>query len=244
MADCIELDRIAPTHRPSRPVSGTQRWRELLFLHWSFEPEVVRPLVPKSFELDLWQGRAWVGLVPFRMEATRPSLVPKRMGIDFLETNLRTYVHRNGEPGVCFFSLEASSWLAVRAARLLWGLPYFHAAMSADRTGQRVTYRSKRRDDDHRPAVDVVYDIGDELGPSIAGSLQHFLLERYWLFVEKNGRPLKGQVHHSPYPANSATIVSLREDLLAAAGLPEGRLETVHYSDGVEVEVFGPFDAT
>src|SRR4051794_21808452 len=107
MVDCVELDREAPRRRPEGPSAGTQRWRELLFLHWSFEPDVVRPLVPASFELDLWQGRAWVGLIPFRMEATRPSWLPKRAGIDFLETNLRTYVHRRGEPGIYFFSLEA-----------------------------------------------------------------------------------------------------------------------------------------
>lgn len=237
----MPIDRISPTKRPEGPNAGTQRWSELLFVHWSFEPEVLRPLVPSSFELDLWEGRAWVGLVPFRMEATRPSFLPERTGLDFLETNLRTYVHRRGEPGVYFFSLEASSWLAVRAARLLWGLPYFHAEMSAERTAARVGYRSGRKDPS-KPGVDVVYEVGAELGPSEVGSLQHFLLERYYLFVDKNGRPRKGQVHHRPYPAKSARIVSLREDLLAAAGLPEGRLETVHYSDGVEVEVFGPFD--
>jgi uncharacterized protein YqjF (DUF2071 family) len=237
---CLPLDRISPTRRPQGPAAGTQRWRELLFVHWSFPPEVVRPLVPESFELDLWQGRAWVGLVPFRMEATRPSWLPKRAALDFLETNLRTYVHRKGEPGVFFSSLEASSWLAVRAARLTWTLPYFHATMTAERTGDRVDYRSHRREGDTHPELDVSYEIGEPLAASVPDTLQHFLLERYFLFVERRGEVLKGQVHHSPYAAHSARILSLREELLGAAGLPEGRLETVHYSPGVEVEVFGP----
>ena len=160
--------------------------------------------MPTSFELNLWQGRAWVGLVPFRMEATRPSWLPRRAALDFLETNLRTYVHRNGEPGVFFFSLEASSWLAVRAARLMWGLPYQHAEMHAERDEDRVVYHSGRIDDERAPRLDVTYDIGEELGPSAVGTLEHFLLERYYLFVEKRGRPLKGQVHHTPYPARRA----------------------------------------
>jgi uncharacterized protein len=248
--DCLDLDRVSPTRRPSGPPSGTQRWRELLFVHWSFPAAVVRELVPRSLELDLWQGRAWVGLVPFRMEATRPAWLPRRAGLDFLETNLRTYVHRKGEPGVFFFSLEASSWLAVHAARLTWSLPYFHATMSAkrsyssascrDRAGDRVDYRSRRRGGDVAARLDVSYEIGAELGPSVVGSLQHFLIERYYLFAERRGKVLTGQVHHVAYPVRSARVLSLEESLLAAAGLSGGRLETVHYSDGVEVEVFGP----
>jgi hypothetical protein len=231
------IDRERPA-RPDGPNSGTQRWRELLFVHWSFDPTVVRKLVPAAFELDLWEGRAWVGVVPFRMEATRPSWLPRRAALDFLETNVRTYVHHDGKPGVFFLSLEASSWLAVRAARLGWGLPYHHAEMTVVRDGDRVAYGSHRKG--ATANLDVVYDVGEPLGPSEVGTLQHFLLERYYLFVEHRGKALTGQVHHVPYPARHAELVRMEEDLLAADGLPEGRFETVHYSDGVEVEVFGP----
>lgn len=238
--DCLDLDRIAPARRPLGANSGTQRWRELLFVHWSFDPAMVRKLVPPSLELDLWQGRAWVGLVPFRMEATRPAWLPRTAAINFLETNVRTYVHHNGQPGVYFFSLEADSWLAVRAARLMWGLPYRHADMHAERRGGVISYESVRVDDVRAPRLDVEYEIGEALGPSEVGTLPHFLLERYYLFVEKAGRVLRGHVHHVPYPARKASLRSLDEQLLAAAGLQDGQLETVHFSEGVEVEVFGP----
>lgn len=229
--------RVKP-ERPAGSNQGTQRWRELLFVHWSFDPALVRKLVPASLELDLWEGNAWVGLVPFRMEATRPSWIPKRAGLDFLETNLRTYVHANGKPGVFFFSLEATSWLAVRAARFAWSLPYFHAQMNVVRDGDRVAYGSRRHAE---PAnLDVVYDVGAELGASEVGTLQHFLLERYYLFVEHHGVLRTGQVHHQPYPARLAHLVSIEESLTTAAGLKGGKFETAHYSDGVDVEVFGP----
>ncbi|MBK9034230.1 MAG: DUF2071 domain-containing protein [Myxococcales bacterium] len=241
--DCLELDRVAPTRRPPGRAAGTQRWRELLFVHWSFDPAAVRALVPPELELDLWRGRAWVGLVPFRMEATRAAWMPRRTGLEFLETNLRTYVHRRGAPGVYFFSLEAASWLAVRAARLLWSLPYFHSAMTAGRTDDVVAYQARRRGGDRPATLDVRYQIGAALGPSAVGTLEHFLLERYYLFALRRGRVRTGQVHHAPYPAHAATIASLDQTLVAAAGLPDdGALETVHFSPGVEVEVFGPFD--
>lgn len=239
MAADVDLDRVLPSRRPEGRAAGTQRWRELAFVHWSYPADVVRALVPRSLELDLWDGRAWVGLVPFRMEATRVRGMPRALGLDFLETNLRTYVHAGGKPGVYFFSLEASSWLAVRAARFTWGLPYFHAAMSARREADRVDYRSRRKAGGAH--LTMRYQLGEPLPASEPGTLQHFLLERYHLFVDKKGRLRRGQVHHSPYPARAATIAQLDEGLLAAAGLPAGRLETVHASDGVEVEVFGPY---
>jgi uncharacterized protein len=243
------IDRITPTRRPDAENAGTQEWRELLFLHWTFPLEVVRPLVPACFELDAWEGRAWVGVVPFAMRAIRSSWMPKKAGLDFLETNVRTYVLYDGVPGVWFFSLEASSWLAVRVARLVWNLPYFYADMKSSRKGDTITYASTRRSDDPRSAarIETTWQLGEMLGPSREGTLEHFLLERYMLFsLTRDGGVRKGQVHHVPYPAQRATLVGgLDQTLVSAAGLPlhpNRAPETVHYAEGVDVEVFGPWD--
>jgi uncharacterized protein YqjF (DUF2071 family) len=90
----------------------------------------------------------------------------------------------------------------------------------------------------------VSYAPGAELGPSILGSFEFFLLERYYLFALQRGRVMKGHVHHVPYPARSARLESIQSDLIAAAGL--AGVEThppvaVHYSEGVTVDVFGPW---
>ncbi len=238
-SDCETLDRISPSRRPDLPVAGTQTWNDLGFVHWSFPPEVVRKLVPASLELDLWKGRAWVGIVPFTMKNIRSAWMPQRAGLDFLETNVRTYVHHDREPGVHFFSLEASSWLAVRVARFVWGLPYFFADMETSRDGDRLTWRSTRKDAEKTNSL-VELELGDELGASAPGTLEHFLLERYYLFQEHRGRVLKGIVHHVPYPVRRAKLMSAVDGLLGAVGLPGGDLETAHFSSGVDVEVFGP----
>lgn len=237
----IELDRIAPTRHPGIANSGTQRWRELLFVHWSVPLEAVRPLVPAELELDAYEGRAWIGAVPFRMEQIRPSWLPRAMALDFLELNLRTYVHHRGEPGVWFFSLEASSWLAVRAARAGWSLPYWHARMRTERAGDRIVFASDRRGGAAR--FDVEYEVGAALGASAPGTFEHFLLERYYLFAHHRRRVLKGQVHHPPYPAHRARVDRLSQTLTAAAGLPalDAPPEVAHWSPGVDVEVFGPW---
>lgn len=238
-----ELDRIGPTRRPDRPVAGTQHWRELLFVHWTLPLEAVRPLIPAAIDLDPWDGRAWIGMVPFRMERIRPSWLPGALALDFLELNLRTYVSYRGRPAVWFFSLDASSWLAVHAARAGWSLPYHHARMDVAREGARVRYRSERRDGRAKLAVD--YEIGEPIGPSEPGSLEHFLLERYLLLSTRGGRILEGQVHHVPYPAHRARLASLTQTLVQAAGMPTPAdpPAAVHFSPGVDVEVFGPWPA-
>lgn len=233
------LDRVAPSRRPPGRPSGHQRWRELFFLHWTFAPEVIAAQLPPGMTLDTWEDRAWVGVVPFRMEQVHPRWLPRPLALDFLETNLRTYVIVDGEPGVHFFSLEASSWLAVRAARAGWGLPYFHARMTSTRDDDRVRYRSERRGAPAALALDA--SIGAPLGPSTPGTREHFLLERYLLFSARRGRIDRGQVHHPPYPAQAATIHAVATTLLEAAGLPApAGAPVAHYSAGVDVEVFGP----
>ena len=116
-----EIDRLSPRKRPDENAIGYQKWRNLLFLHWSFPATVIQDLLPEGREVDTYQARAWIGIVLFDMKGVRPWWSPAMPGISsLLETNVRTYVHKDGEkPGVWFFSLDASKSLAVRLGRLL-----------------------------------------------------------------------------------------------------------------------------
>ncbi len=141
------------------------RWRHLLFAHWPIDAEALRPLLPSSLEIDTFDGRAWVGLVPFTMEDVSPVLLPQAPSamqgawnglcggaIAFHECNVRTYVYPRGrreDPssrGVWFFSLDASSRLAVWGARTFWGLPYKHARIHLERLGDVIDYGVERID--------------------------------------------------------------------------------------------------
>ena len=104
------IDRVSPTLRPRRWSVMRHRWAHLLFLHWAVPPEQLRPLLPPGLDLDTFEGRAYVGLVPFTMTGVRPVLLPPLPLLSsFHETNVRTYVHRRGrDPGVWFFSLDAA----------------------------------------------------------------------------------------------------------------------------------------
>ncbi|MCU0710675.1 MAG: DUF2071 domain-containing protein [Pirellula sp.] len=223
-------------NRPLGPNSGTQIWRDLLFLHWKIPTEELRPLVPKELEIDTYDGQSFVALVPFRMCEICPPWLPKRLAFTFFETNVRTYVLHKGKPGVYFFSLDASSRLAVWAARLGWSLPYYYAKMQSESRGELRTYRCTRG---HVRSL-VEFSPSGDLETAKPGTMEHFLLERYVLFVKRSGIIYSGTVHHAPYSYQPSIVNRLDDSLVANSGLklPKNMPDLAHYSPGVNVEVF------
>jgi uncharacterized protein YqjF (DUF2071 family) len=236
-----ESDRLGPTRRPPGLAIGHQEWRRLLFLHWSVPAEALRPLVPRCLSLDTYGGTAYVGLVPFFVQAASPLRAARAFGLEFLETNVRTYVHVGGrDPGVYFFSLDAASLLAVLGARVAFGLPYFHARMQERRAIGEVEY-SMRRFSGTQPAMYVRYQTGVSIGSAQPGTLEHFLIERYLLHVQRGPTLWTVQVHHRPYPLQQARLVEARDQLVGAAGITvPNELPLVHYATGVDVEIIAP----
>jgi uncharacterized protein YqjF (DUF2071 family) len=235
------IDRISPTHRPLGWPTGYQSWHTILFVHWPVPPEALRPLVPARSTLDLFEGVAYATLVAFAVEEARPVGLPAALGLDFLETNVRTYVHVDGrDPGIYFFSLDAASPLAVLGARLGLGPPYFPARGRLRSDGAKVRYAIRRTCPD-RPALAVRYEIGQLMGPAAPGTLEHFLLERYLLHVDRTIGYWVTQVHHRPYPIRRARILDLDDELLGAAGLPPpDHPPLAHFARRVDVDVFPP----
>lgn len=235
------MDRIAPTRRPKGEPQGYHRWRTLLFLHWEVDVAQLRDKVPGDLTIDTFDGKAYVGLVPFTMEGIRPTWLPESLAFAFHETNVRTYVHRNGEdPGVYFFSLDAASTAAVVGARVGWSLPYFRAEMSIEQDGDHIRYRTHRLPPGPRPADAVIdWEVGASVGTAEPGSLTHFFAERYILYAKDGDTLYSGRVHHTPYPLHEARVTSLDQSMLAAAGIDaQGAPMSVLYSPGVDVEVF------
>lgn len=218
---------------------GSQQWRNLLFVHWPVPAAAIRRLVPRQLDLDLYDGQAYVSLIPFLVTESRPLGLPRLIASHFLETNLRTYVRgADGQAGIYFFSLDASSLLAVSAARLLYGLPYFPAVMSMRTEERRTEYASRRRG--ARDAqLDVDWVVGEPIGTAVPGTREHFLIERYNLYVRRGGAIYRGRVRHSPYPLREVAVEQLSQTLLAAAGLPDPFAAPLyHHSPGVDVDVF------
>ena len=238
----MAINRVLPRQRPKKKIKGYQSWRNLTFLHWEIASEELEPLLPSGLQLDLFQGKAYIGIVPFEMKNIRPAWCPQVLGFNFLETNVRTYVIHNQEPGVFFFSLDASSYIAVKVARWIWHLPYFHSAMTLSNKDAIYNYMLKRTD---KVQSQIKIEVSETLPPSEADSLEYFLLERYLLFTELRGQLLRGQVHHIPYPVRQAELIDFEDQLLEINNIGgiSSSPDLVHFSQGVDVEIY-PLEPT
>ena len=173
---------FATAHRPwpapMAPWIMTQRWNDLLFLHYALAPELIRPLVPDVLTLDTYQQRAWVSVTPFWINHLRPPGIPSLPWLShFAEINVRTYVTRDGKPGVYFFSLDASHLSAVWGARVFYRLPYWQAAMKLKGRGgatDRVCFQAAAWTEARRAALLLRAELANLPGTSgVAGTFPH-----------------------------------------------------------------------
>jgi uncharacterized protein len=217
------LDEVAhrPWPMPDKPWVMTQTWHDLLFAHWPVDARTLRDKVPAVFDLDLFDGTCWLGIVPFRMTNVAPRGVPSLPWIsEFPELNVRTYVRVGDRPGVYFFSLDAASTVAVQTARTLLNLPYYVASMTvADRAGT-IEYGSRRRHSRLAANLSATYKpSGDQRQPA-RGSLDYFLTERYCLYNRDHStRPYRLEIHHPPWSLHAADAEFAENTMALAAGI-------------------------
>ncbi len=75
MGEAFPLEHV-PFALPSRPYAISQEWRHLTFMHWEVDPKMLQPHLPKGLEVDLYEGKAYIGAIPFMMGKVRPRGLP------------------------------------------------------------------------------------------------------------------------------------------------------------------------
>ena len=222
-------------------MSWSQRWSDVLFVHYPAAVAELEPQLPPGIELDLLDGRPWISFVFFRLHV-RPAWLPAVPGLSsLLELNLRTYVRCSGQSGIYFLSMHANNRLAIGVARLLTPLNYQSARMSyeSDRDGWRVAKCSSQTNSEAR--FSVRFRTAGLPQPAIAGSLAAWLAERYRLFVgSKGGDVIAADVEHPPWDISPVTAEVKDDSLAAARGLSLEANAIAHYSAGV-IARFGSF---
>lgn len=219
-------------------------WEDLLFAQWPVPPAELQAIVPGGLEVDTFDGSAWLGIVPFRMTGVRRRLMPPLPGLSaFPELNVRTYVVRDGKPGVWFFTLDATSPLAVRYARRFYHLPYCDAKMHVRRLPDGwIDYRSTRR---NRRGAPVVFAAryrpahgpdGADARAIACNPLANWLTARFCLYsADRQGGLYRGEIDHAPWPLEPAEVVIEENTLAASLGIelpPQPPL--LHFSRRVE----------
>lgn len=235
-----------PTAHRERPGPWVMRmtWHDVLFAHWRLDPAELQPHVPDRLTIETYDGSAWLGVVPFYMTGVRARCMPPiPTASAFAEINVRTYVTDGAHRGVWFFSLDAESRLAVRAARWSFGLNYHHARMShqpADRDADGwIASRSARVGADavfqarYRPVGDVFQAAPD--------SLEAFLTDRYCLFAaDRRGRVRRGDVAHPPWPLQRAEAEIPRNSMTRPLNICLPGDPHLLFAQGVSVHAYAP----
>jgi uncharacterized protein YqjF (DUF2071 family) len=232
-----------PWSMPDRPWIMTQTWHDLLFAHWPIDCRTLRTRVPSVFDLDLHEGTAWLGIVPFRMTNVAPRGVPSLPWMsEFPELNVRTYVRVADRPGIYFFSLDAGSRLAVQAAKTLLNLPYYSAAMSVKRNADNVEYASQRATGSPSASFAATYRPIGASQEAMRGSLEYFLAERYCLYnLGSRGAPYRLEIHHPPWPLQPAEADIRCNTMADAAGLSVAdKTPLLHFSRRQDMVAWPP----
>jgi uncharacterized protein YqjF (DUF2071 family) len=198
------------------------RWLDLLFAHWPVDLEAIARLLPDGLELDTFDGRAWLGIVPFTMADVAPRGLPAVPRFSrFPEVNVRTYVRHRGSPGVFFLSLDCASSPTVSGARWFFHLPYFRAVMSSQRNGDDVDYRSNRADQRGQPAaIEARYRPMGPVKVAMPGSFEAWSTDRMRLFAaDRAGRLWRTRIAHGPWPLQRARADFATNTMALAAGI-------------------------
>ncbi|MBP3953276.1 YqjF family protein [Bacillus suaedae] len=239
------LERIE--HRlfpyPKEPWIMAQTWKHLLFAHYRVEKAVLRELVPKCFEIDTYDGQAWISIVPFEMSGIHlHGLRELPAAPVFEELNVRTYITFGGKPGVYFFSLDANSALAVKFANITYGLPYLHAKMRKIVKAETVEFFSERTDARAEKGIfSSEYRPISEEFTSTSGSIDYWLTERYLLYVVKGKGIYEGNIHHCPWALQEAEAKFEINTVAESVGIPiEEKPDILTYSKKLDVLVWRP----
>jgi uncharacterized protein YqjF (DUF2071 family) len=242
----IRFSACAETPRPGATVPSFTPlfrcdWMRAVFLHYEVDAQALQSEVP--FELDLWNGRAFVSLVAFTMQRLRPRFGGRVAELFFKPVastrflNVRTYVRHRNETGIFFIAEFVSNRLCVPLGPRTFGLPYRFGQLdyrhdhesgvaegSVKAAGGRVrlTYRA-------------MPDSSAGFQASRQGTLDFFLLERYAAFTCCGAKRRFFRVWHQPWLQIRVQTVVQDERLLATTGqwIKHACLVGANYSGGV-----------
>lgn len=214
----------------------TQVWRHVSFVHWPVDPDVIAPHLPEGVVPDLYDGGAWLSLTPFVVVDPRiAGVAPIGRARATPETNLRTYVvGPDGRDGIWFLSVDTNDPAYVATGRLL--APYHLARMDVS-TSSEVLYRGDRI------GASAGYDISVHPGRTsrAPSDLDWWLVGRWRSYTKRGPVHAVVDVEHEPWPLVDAELVSCRETITTAAGVPGPRDDVrVHFAPGVSVRVGPP----
>ena len=230
--DIINTQDHRPWPLPNSPWKFYQEWNDVIFLHWQVDLQDLRPFVPKSLEIDLYEGKPWVSVVAFTMDHIRPRNLPAFPPVStFYEVNIRTYVKVNNTTGVYFLSIEACKRVSCFIARTMSALPYRHSKIN--RSASTLLSTNATFND----TLEIAFNVKQEITNKTA--IDNWLTERYALMQDEKSTLNQFDIHHLEWPLHQIDISHLNINYDRYGALLKGRPNQTHYSKGVQVLAWG-----
>ena len=204
-----EIDHIfnktehRPWPLPNEKWHWQQTWEDLVFIHWEIDESEIRDKIPPQLEIDKYENKAYIGIIPFRMSSvTKRGYPAPSYFCNFPEINVRTYVTYASKPGVFFFSLDVTNFFAVWFAKLFFHLPYYQAEMSVNAIGKNINYNHARQNKTFKatygPRGKAIFE---------KESFEMWSTERYCLYSNnKAGNVFCADVHHQQWTLETANL--------------------------------------
>ena len=173
-------------------------WHRVLFFNYLIDPAILRPLIPRACELDLFNGQACISMVRVIMRHYRraPEAPPWGTIFGALKEqsflNFRTYVRHHGEPGAFFMW----GWLSRPLALPLPDQPMGLTCAFANFREGRITAK------DGSFAYRIT-PVGVHASACLPGTVAEFALERYSGFFAHRSRNYVFRAWHDPWLVTS-----------------------------------------
>lgn len=218
-----------------------QEWRNLLFLHWIYDAGKIQKMLPEGLIVDTYEGKAYITIVPFLIRHLSVlNFFSLPFFSNFIEVNVRTYVRdKNGIRGFWFFSLDINSNIFKTGARQFFFLPYYNAKLDKHVKDNELLIEGERQENP-RVKMKFKYQFNSPFYNAEEGSLDFFLLERYFLFTFHAHQLYLQRIEHSSYPLSHCLLEEYESNLFEANALeaPANSPILMHHSSGVDVNFF------
>lgn len=208
-----------------------QEWHNVLLLHWSVDPDLIRGLIPEPLQLDLINETAYISIIGFTVKNFQTALTPLPFVSSFDEVNVRTYVTYNGIKGIYFFSLHADKFSAVWGAKLLYQLPYLKATINLS---DSILYAKN----EYSQKLNICLN-HSTFSPIQKDILDVWLTERHAFYQSVGGNLYRCDIHHKEWPLHKMVIYS--GQIRAQLGekneeiIIDGHPNKVHYAPQLKV---------
>jgi len=218
---------------PEKKWKYFQEWHDTLFFHWKVAPDLLHDYIPEDLELDVLDDYAWVSLVAFEVRNMRlRNLPPFPYVSHFHEINIRTYVVKDGIPGIYLFSIETDKFIEVLLTNLFIGLPYRKTKI------KRTENQLLSGNDFLTNQVDISFDY--KTASEIKKTETDFwLTERHSLYEKNKRKTYRFDIHHKKWELKKldASISSIKYN----AGKFNLNInpDSIQYSEKIDVVLWG-----